>query len=326
VTGAEEQRIAIEPAVRYLQVFGPLEDAEYRRLARALEDRPDVGLRAYGGISDLEFLRFFPFLRKFLVNDVLEDLTLDGLRHLPDDLDSLGIGQAKRPMSLLPIVRFQALRELYVEGPQRDLAALGELTSVEDLTLRSITLPNLEVLRPMAGLRSLDLKLGGTRDIRLLPSVGRLEYVELWMVRGLDDVAPLADLPALEHVRLQGLKNVRHLPSFAGSTNLRRVDLETMRGLIDLAPLAEAPWLEVLLLIDFRHAEPEILQPFVGHPTLRAGIWGFGSKRKNFAAQDLLSVPPEPWGYAEAHDRPPVVAGLPWDRPEWTGYRGHPYA
>jgi hypothetical protein len=29
---------------------------------------------------------------------------------------------------------------------------------------------------------------------------------------------------------------------------------------------------------------PESLRPLIGHPTLRSGIWGFGSFRKNIAA------------------------------------------
>ena len=44
----------------------------------------------------------------------------------------------------------------------------------------------------IADLRALDLKLGGTRDLRLLSRIGRLEYLELYMVRGLDDLEPIA--------------------------------------------------------------------------------------------------------------------------------------
>jgi hypothetical protein len=143
--------------------------------------------------------------------------------------------------------------------------------------VRSVTLPDLSPLLPMSGLRRLELKLGGTRDLTLLPRVGELVYLELWRVHGLTDVGPVADIARLEHLSLQALKGVTRLPSFAHSTALRRVDLDTMKGLIDLAPLAEAPNLEILNLVSFNHAEPTILQPFVGHPSLRAGIWGFGS-------------------------------------------------
>ena len=65
-----------------------------------------------------------------------------------------------------------------------------ELTS---LTLRSITLPDLAQLQPLAQLRALDIKLSGTRDLTLLPAIGQLEYVELWVIRGFSDLAPAVD-------------------------------------------------------------------------------------------------------------------------------------
>jgi hypothetical protein len=51
--------------------------------------------------------------------------------------------------------------------------------------------------------------------------------------------------------------------------------------------------LEILRLIDFRHASPEIVRPFVGHPTLKEATWGFGSIAKNEAAQELVPLDPE---------------------------------
>jgi Leucine-rich repeat (LRR) protein len=251
--------------------------------------------------------------------------SLDGLGHLTR-LESLRIASTKRPMSLRPIERFAGLRSLFVEGPHRDYDAIASLTALEDLTLRSVTLPDLSVLVPLARLRSLDIKLGGTRDLALLPRIGRLEYLELWMIRGLDNVSAVAEVETLQHLFLQALRQVDRLPSFAGATVLRRVDLDTMKGLTDLAPLAEAPTLEILNLVAMRHADPEVLRPFVGHPTLRAGIWGFGSDRKNFAAQDLLPLPPEPYRYAEVRRGETITPdSLPWDAPDWRGFRsaGH---
>jgi hypothetical protein len=314
----------LEPDVRVVQIDHELQLDEYRRLAHELEGRPDVALRVYRDITDLEFLRHFPSLRRLRVGEVYHDLSLDGLRHLPEDMESLWITPARRPMSLRPLARFEHLRQLLVEGPQRDLDVIGRLVSLEDLTLRSVTMPDLGILLPLDRLRALDIKLGGTRDLRLIPRIGRLEYVELWLIRGLDDVTPLGELPALEHLTLQALAGVAALPSFGGGSALRRVDLETMKGLSDLAPLADAPSLEILNLIDFRQARPDILRPFIGHPTLRAGIWGLGSSRRNFAAQDLLPLPPEPYGYAAARGRPEIVSPLPWDEPDWPYYRRHP--
>ena len=315
----------LEPDEVVVQLSRLPTDAQFDRLASILEARPDAGLRLNDGeggwMQDLDFLRFFPFLRHFQVDSYRYLRSLDGLRHLTD-LESLRVGSTKRPLSLKPIENFTGIRLLSVEGQHRDYEAISALTALEDLTLRSVTLPDLSVLLPLDRLRRLDIKLGGTRELGLLPRIGRLEYLELWQIRGLDDVTASANVETLQHLFLQALRQVTRLPSFARSTALRRVDLDTMKGLTDLAPLAEAPKLEILNLIAMRHAAPEILRPFVGHPTLRAGIWGFGSDRKNFAAQDLLPLPPEPYRYAIVR-RGDVATpdGPPWDAPDWPGFR-----
>jgi len=285
-----------------VQFASRLTDAEMRALADFMSGYPDVRLRVYGGydgsITDLEFLRFFPRIRRFSVDAIYELPSLDGIGHLSRELEDLLIGRTRSTrFSLTTLARFSKLRTLYLEGQQKDIEAIGGLAGLEDLTLRSITLPDLSALRPLRNLRSLDIKLGGTTDLRLLPGVGRLEYVELWMVRGLDDVSPLADVATLQRFFLQSLKRVTRLPSFASSPALRHVVLETMKGITDLRPLAEAPSLEVLALTDMRHLEPDDLRPFLGHPKLREGRWGFGSDRKNAEAWDLLPLGPKPFNY-----------------------------
>lgn len=307
--------------------FSSLPDAgSLDRLGELLAVRPGLGVRAYGGydgsIRDLEFLRRLPGLRRFWADALWGELrSIDGLRHLDREAVEIGLGWTKARLSVRGLERFRSLRRLYLEGRHADLDVVSRLTSLRDLTLRSITLPDLDLLRPLERLRALHLKLGGIRDLTLLPRIGRLEYVELWQIRGLEDVSPLAEVPSLRHLFLQSLRRVTRLPSFSGSPELRRVDLETMKGLHDLAPLAEAPGLEILNLVAFAHARPDILRPLVGHATLRAGIWGFGSNRKNFAAQDLLPLPPEPFGYAAARGREPSPERPPWERPDWTGFR-----
>ncbi len=85
-----------------------------------------------------------------------------------------------------------------------------------------------------------------------------------------------------------------------------------MRGVTDLQPVADAPNLEVLLLVGMNQLDAGSLRPFIGHPALRAGIWGFGSKRRNEAAQSLLPLSPAPG-----------ASMTPWNDPGWDGIR-HP--
>jgi hypothetical protein len=299
-----EQLRPLEPELTRLQFSQGLTDDEYRALAALLADRPDVTLRAYGGygrtLPDLEWLRFFPGLRRVSIDALWGVLrSLDGLRHLPDDLEELGLGKLKAPLDVRVLTRFRLLRQLGLEGPVRHPEAISGFTRLEGLLLRSVTLPDLSSLLPMAGLRRLDLKLGGTSDLRLLPRVGTLEELEIWRVRGLDDVSSVGDVRSLRTLWLEALPQVRSLPDLSEMTNLRKVTLHTMKGLRDLSPLSTAPALEDLALIAMPHLEPGDLRPLAGHPSLRRGHWNIGSLRKTYEAHDVVSVAPEPFGYGE---------------------------
>ncbi|WP_188785492.1 hypothetical protein [Nocardioides phosphati] len=222
----------MDEAVEVVQFSSALEDADYRRIAKVLRKFPEAGLRAFGSydgsIRDLDFLRHFPELRSFSADALyqsLEDIT--GLEHLRTDLNFLGIGQTKKRPSLAPVARFRELRSLYLEGQTKDIEVVGTLTNLASLTLRSISLPDLSLLKPLSELRALDLKLGGTRELSLLPEIGRIEYLELWMVKGLADISPVAAMPHMEFLFLQSLRQVTALPALSNATSLRRVWLET---------------------------------------------------------------------------------------------------
>src|SRR6476469_2329268 len=222
-----------------------LTDEDFAQLGEWFRPYPEMDLRASGSyhnsITDLAFLRFLPTLRRFAADALWDSLTsLDGLRHLPADLEELGIGATRAKLDLAVLSRFPDLTWLFVEGQTKHLEVISGLTALRDLTLRSITMPDVSLLLPLTGLRSLDLKLGGTRDLRLLPRVGELWYLELWMIRGLTDVTPAGGISSLRTLFLQALRQVEALPDFREATELKRVRLETMKGLRDLRPLATA--------------------------------------------------------------------------------------
>ena len=282
----------LEDRIEVVQFDEPLADSELKRVARFMEAYPDVRLRMYGhgNRPDLEWLRYFPGHQNFMV-DAYNLESLDGLRHLPETLTRLAIGQTKRVLSLGPLQRFARLEVLYLEGHTKDIEVVSQLRLLEDVTLRSITLPDLSVLLPLERLWSLDLKLGGTTNLDLLPKIGSLKYLELWMIRGLDDLSPVSDLTNLRFLFLQALRRVTALPDLSRCTRLRRTHLETMKGLTDLSPLADAPALEQLLLVDMPHLRPEHLEPLRHHPTLTSMRIGLGSAKRNQAAEELLNLP-----------------------------------
>lgn len=231
----DEDFAPLVPEHTTVQISSRLTDDEFRRLADFMADYPDVRLRVYGGydgsITDLDFLRFFPRLRRFSVDAIYELPSMDGIGLLSEVLEDLLIGWTRsKRFSLRTLAKFRNLRTLYLEGQQKDIDAIGELEALEDLTLRSITLPDLSALVPLRRLNSLDIKLGGTRDVALLPRIGKLTYVELWRIRGLEEASSLAEVPTLERFFLQTLKGVTSLPSFAQSKELRSVALDTMKA------------------------------------------------------------------------------------------------
>jgi len=304
-------------STRVVQFTGALSDRQHKKLARWFSTHPGATLRAYGnyrgGITDLEFLRFYPDLVSFEV-DTMHGGTPDvrGLRHLSSGVRHLGLGiptgeEGEETLARLGSLTSLALQshthlpeslgglasltELYIEGPTRNLETLRELTNLEQLTLRSVTVPNLEPLVGLTKLRSLAIKLGGTRDLAAIGDLKALTYLELWMIRGLTDVSFLSRLASLEALHLQSLRRVTELPSFAPLTHLTKVWLENMRGLTDVSPVAEAPHIERLALIDFAHLQAEVVTPFAGHPTLRDAALGFGSDRKNTRARQIVGLP-----------------------------------
>jgi hypothetical protein len=277
-----------------VQFSQPLSERDYERLAEWLRRYPEMWLRVYGSndIHDLEFLRFFPFLRRFAADTLWRSLgTLDGLRHLPQDLEMLGLGSTKRPLDLSPLARFRKLERLHLERQPKNIEVISGLTALQELSLRSITLHDLSLLVPLRRLRSLELRLGGTKDLALLPEIGRLRYLEIWLVKGLSDLSSVGGLRHLRYLFLQALKQVTSLPDLGEAHALRRVHLEAMKGLRDLRPLATAPALREVVLVDMPNLQPEDLQPLIGLPKLEAVTAGLGSMRKNAKAEALLGLP-----------------------------------
>jgi hypothetical protein len=290
--------------IHTVQFRDPLTDRDYRELADWLADRPSTTLRAWGAITDLEFLRFFPRLQRFSADTFYDPVeSFDGLRHLPPDLHSLALGRTSNQPSLLPLERFAGLRRLYLEGQTKDIAALARLTSLRSLTLRSVTLSDLSLLLPLVSLRALDLKLGGTRDLGLLPQIGKLEYLELWMVRGLHDLTAVSGVVTLQYLFLQALKQVTALPDLSRLIALETVHLETMKGLSDLSPLLTARALRDVSLVDMGHLQPADVGVLATHPALRSLSAGLNSNRKNRAVRELVPLPEAPTPLGKTADQ-----------------------
>jgi hypothetical protein len=284
----------LEPECRWVDINGRLTDEDAARVAGLMYERPEVhltvgssGLRV-DPVTNLDFLRFFPWLTWLNVTShYLQNIS--GLAGL-SQLRRLNLDVGVRTISAAPLAATaSSLRELSLEGPVSKAGALSELTGVVELTLRSVRMPDLAVLTSIAGLRSLDLELGGTRDLSLLSAFTHLEYFQARLVRGLADVSPLGDVLSLQSIFLEALRNVTQLPSLAKLTRLQTVTLRTMKGLTDLIALLTAPALEDVSL-SLAQLQPEDIAPLAAHPTLKTAHVYLGSDRKDALAYAALEA------------------------------------
>jgi internalin A len=277
---------------RTVQFRQRLTERDHEKLSKFVRKHPHLQLRVYSNFNkDLEFLRHYPSVRRLAV-DVFSLENFDGLSHVSADLESLVLGRTKGTAHSLSFLRrFPRLRTLLVSGHTKDIEVIGSLSHLEDLTLKSITLPDLSILRPLKGLHTLVIGLGGTKNLDLLPKIGRLRCLKLWMIRGLTDLRPIASVRTLQYLFLRALRNVKELPSLARLHALRRLRLETMKGLSDLRNATKAPALEELVVWDTPQLEPEAFRPFTKSGTLRKATVHLGSDRKDRAVADLLRLP-----------------------------------
>lgn len=291
----DDQLSPLDPRCRCVQFAAPLTETDHIKLAKFLAAYPKVPLRVYGHheepLPNLSFLRHYSFISGFQV-DVYLLKSVEGIEHLPDSLEFFGFGQTKsKKISLSFLRRFSCLKDLYLETHTKNIEAISSLSHLEQLTLRSITLPDLNLLLPLKQLWSLDIKLGGTKNLRLLPQIGGLKYLELWKIRGLQDLGVIAEVLTLQNLFLQALKNVTVLPSLKNLHRLKRITLDTMKGVTDLSPIADAPALEELFVVAANHLNSDNFKPFIGHPKLKAATVGLGSIRKSEQGQKLLGLP-----------------------------------
>ncbi len=314
LTARGARQLAADSGLRVVQTDRPLSTAALTTLDEELfATRPDVQFRVYGAYpADLSIARHLPHVRNFAADSLrtvshiealaelrqLESLSLgiyeldsfDVLDEMPATLRSLSLGQtrSKKP-SLAHLERFSSLRRVFIEGHRSNIEVLGTLPMLEDLTLRSVTTPSLEFLKPLDRLWSLDIKLGGTKNLGAVEGMASIKHLELWHIRGLADVEVVAGLPGLQNLLLQSLTHVRSLPSLDRLLQLRRIVAISMKGLSDLDTLETAPALEDFVVFDGRHLQPEHFLPVLRNPTVRRVTASLSSQRKDNALRELLA-------------------------------------
>lgn len=318
VTPTELDRLAGKPEVQVLQAAEPVSLSTWEMLNdRFFSKRPDVELRVYGfygQVCDLSFVSRMTNVRRFGADCLYNAVAVEQIRNL-SALETLGIGiydledlsflddldnsrlteisvmrsRSKKP-SLAVLERFHKITKLYLEGQQKDIEVIGQLSRLEDLTLRSITVPDLNFLRGLDRLWSVDIKLGGTTNLSALEGMNGIKYLELWQIKGMSDLSSISRMRGLQYLFLQSLRQLQALPDMSALHQLRRLYLENLMGLTDLTSIGSAPALEELMHVSAQGLDPVEYANGLETTTVKRASVGFGSLKKNEQFTELTRL------------------------------------
>jgi Leucine-rich repeat (LRR) protein len=315
LTQKEVQDLATNPNLRILQTASPVSSETWELLNQNLFAlRPDVELRVYGFYSsmcDLSFVKAMSNVRRVSADCLmravgiehladLENLdelyigifsleSFDFLSSLPSSLKSLTLGptKSKKP-HLKELGRFRSLRKLGLAGQQNGIAIVADLRGLEQLSLRAISTPNLDYVSILPSLWSLDILLGGIRNLSAISGKKSINYLELCRIRELSDVTVLSSLVGLQYLDLRELRNVTDIPDLSRLTKLRKLVLDNMKGLKDVSAIGKVPALEGFLHISAQGFLPEPYWNLLNKPSLQQAHIGFCSQPENERFQALV--------------------------------------
>jgi hypothetical protein len=277
--------------------------------------RSDVEFRVYGfyrTACDLAFLKEMTNLRHFAANLLngrgieslgalqnIESLSVgiydldnyDFLRSLPKEKIRklfLGATKSKRP-TLGYLANFHNLKILSLESQQKEIEVLSSLSTLEKLTLRSISTKGVSYLKSLHDLWSLDIKLGGIRDLADLGDMHQIQYLELVQIKGLNDIRVISTMEGLKFLFLRDLRNIVTIPDLSKLTALKRIYLDNMKGLKDITMLSSAPALKELIHVSAVGRQPMDYEGVLKKGTLQQASVGFGSYQKNRIFRELAA-------------------------------------
>jgi hypothetical protein len=172
--------------------------------------------------------------------------SLEPIEQFAERLTSLSLGAFKRRLDIGFLHDFQLLKSLDLDGEFYDLGPIGQIPALESLYLRSSKFDSLEFLSSLTRLRWLWVGLGSARSIAGIEALPRLSYLELWRIRGLSDLRPIAACTKLRALTLDSFRRPVDLPSLRQLRFLSRVDLLNAPAFRDLRSIAAAPKLREL--------------------------------------------------------------------------------
>jgi hypothetical protein len=125
-----------------------------------------------------------------------------------------------------------------------------------------------------------------------------ITYLELWMIKGLEDVSFIAGMTGLRYLFLESLTRIETLPNLGKLKHLKRIDLETMKGITTLEGVAKAPALETFIHTGAKGMAPEGFVSILKKKSLKAFRAGTGKMSDYRKILELM----EKYGVEEDED------------------------
>lgn len=157
----------------------------------------------------------------------------------------------------------------HAEICEQDIEWLAE---AERLTLWNVKVPD-GFLSKLPRLWWLDLRGGTLDDLSICEGAGALEYLRVSHVRGLRDIAIVADLERLRYLDLYALSKLTFFPSCKTLKLLERAVLGQLKGLKELGGLLEAPNLRELALSKRVGVSVSDTMAIRAHPAIERFSW-----------------------------------------------------
>ncbi|MFD1885307.1 hypothetical protein [Paenibacillus wenxiniae] len=315
LTRTEAQEIAGMNSIHTLQFASALHEDSYQHIHElVLPSCPQLTVRAYhfhNQVCDLAFVKQLPELRQLKIRcdgqfdhldalaslDQLQKLNLrlsqldrfDILQQINPALQSLTLGKtASKKPSLQGISRFTELKELTIEGHHKHIDELARLQHLHKLSLRYMTLPNLDFLLELTELWSLQLHLGGTTQLDALGKLSQLKSIDLAQIRGLEQLDFLSTMTSLQFIQIGAMPHIHELPPLHLLHHLRKIELYNMKGLRKLDQLQTAPALTEFVQREAWEMEADDYIPLLENPALERAYVHLRNEKKWTRFQHLL--------------------------------------
>ncbi len=314
VTAHDLEKIVIDPKAWKIDFSNTWSEKEILLLESVVfSKRPDILLVVggnHGDLCDLSLIQKLSSVRKLSIHGLMDIKGIEAITQL-EKLECLSIGayalqdfdflhkinpylkhlslyqtQSKKPR-IEALGRFEQLEYLLLEGQQKGIEAVSSLKQLKQIVLRSISTKDVDYLKNLEHLWSVDIKLGGIKDFTGLTALPSIKYLELWQVLGLADLSFISDLKTLQNLFIQSLRHLSKLPDFSNNINLRRIYFENLKGLKDLSSLKKVPNLKDFIYVLAQNQEPEDILSVLENPSVKKVFCRFGSDRKNNRFDEL---------------------------------------